>query len=162
MKKLNQGFTLMEVLVVSGIMALFALTIVSVFLSTIRGGTKAQLLQVLHQDGDFALERMAAMVRNSLKVDCSSGFIITNLDGLTTTLTIEPDDSINKIASNSSEFLTGAIANVSGLTFTCYDGYLGNQVVTMSFTMTAGEQAGAQAQEKFTQDFATSVSTRQY
>jgi len=157
----NKGFTLMEVLVVAGIMALFALTVVSVFLSTLRGGSKAQLLQILHQDGDFALERMVAMVRNSLEADCSSDLTITNSDGLTTDFTMETDNSVVKIASNSSEFLTGEVADVSFLSFNCYDGYLGNQVVTISFTMTAGK-ATDQAQEKFTQDFATSVATRQY
>ena len=146
---------------VAGIMALFALTIVSVFLSTLRGGSKAQLLQILHQDGDFALERMVVMVRNSLEADCSSDLTITNSDGLTTSFTLETDNSVDKIASNSSEFLTGEVANVSLLSFSCYDGYLGNQVVTISFTMTAGK-ATDQAQEKFTQGFATSVSTRQY
>jgi len=163
--KKNTGFTLMEVLVVSGIMALFALTVISVFLSTIRGGTKAQLLQSVHQDGDFALERMAAMIRNGSEADCLGDFTITNPDGRTTTFTRVEDDSIYRIASNSSQFLTGKVAEIAeaaDLSFTCYDGYLGNQVVTIRFTLTAGQEAGAQVQEKLTQGFATSVATRQY
>jgi type II secretory pathway pseudopilin PulG len=158
----SDGFTLMEILVVSGIMALFALTVISVFLSTIRGGMKAQLLQAVHQDGDFALKRMAAMIRNGSEADCLGDFTITNPDGGTTAFTRVEDDSIYRIASNSSQFLTGKTAEVTDLSFTCYDGYLGNQVVTMRFTLTAGQEAGAQVQEKLTQGFATSVATRQY
>jgi prepilin-type N-terminal cleavage/methylation domain-containing protein len=161
-KMKNKGFTLMEVLVVSGIMTLFALTVISVFLSTVRGGSKAQLVQVVHQDGDFALKRMAAMIRNGLEADCIGDFTITNSDGGMSSFTLVEDDSINRIASNSSEFLTGKVAKTSDLSFTCYDGYLGNQVVTIKFTLTAGGEAGAQLQEKLVQEFATSVATRHY
>ena len=68
----------------------------------------------------------------------------------------------NRIASNSSQFLTSTTHQVSNLLFTCYDGDLGSQVVPIEFTITAGGETGAQTQEKFTQDFATSVSTRVY
>jgi len=161
-KMKNKGFTLMEVLVVSGIMALFALTVISVFLSTVRGGTKAQLLQVVHQDGDFALSRMAVMIRNGSDADCSGAFTIINSDGGISSFTLVENDSINRIASNSSEFLTGKVAETSGLSFTCYESYLGNQVVTIRFTLTAGGEVGAQLQEKVVQTFSTSVATRQY
>ena len=161
-KMKNKGFTLIEMLVVSGIMALFALTVVSVFLSTVRGGSKAQLLQVVHRDGDFALARMAAMIRNGSEADCSGAFTIINPDGGISSFTLVEDDSINRIASNSSEFLTGKVAKTSGLSFSCYEGDLGNQVVTIRFTLTAGGEVGAQLQEKVVQNFSTSVATRQY
>ena len=158
----NRGFTLMEVLVVSGLMALFAITVISVFLSTLRGGSKAQLLQAVHQDGDFALKRMAAMIRNSTGVDCSGDFTITNVDGGSSVFSLELDDSKDRIASNSSQWLTGKIAEAKDLSFSCYDSYLGSQVVTIRFSLTASPGTGAQVQEVWMQEFATSVSTRQY
>ena len=164
---LKKGFTMIEVVTVSGIMALFALTTISLLLSTIRGGTKSQLVQHFRQDGEFALNTMVRMVRNSIEANCYADFTITNPDGLTTTFSlIEYDlgdgDSINRIASNSSDFLTGVRADVSDLNFSCYQTDLGNQVVTIAFTLSAGQESGAQSQEKLTQTFATSTSTRQY
>jgi len=167
MKKTNKdrtyhkGFTLVELLVVVGIMALFSLTLVSVFLATIRGGNKSQLLQSLHQEGDYALKTMSRMIRGAEVVDCSADFTITNDDGGTTVFSQVTDDDTEKIASNSSKFLTGTVSNVSDLSFTCYESFLGNQVVTIGFTLTAGG-AASQVQEKFTQDFSTSVATRNY
>ena len=155
----EQGFTLIELLVVVGIMALFSLTLVSVFLATIRGGNKSQLLQSLHQEGDYALKIMSRMIRAAELVDCGVDFTITNDDGGTTIFSQVTDESTEKIASNAAKFLTGTVSSVSDLAFTCYSSNLGNQVVTISFTLTAGN-ASSQIQEKFTQDFSTSVATR--
>jgi len=159
----RQGYTLIEVMTVSGIMALLALTLISIFLATIRGGTKAQVVQQVHQNGDFALRTMARMVRVSDEVSsCGTSATLLNVDGETTLFSLEEDEGIDRIASNSSQFLTGLAAEASDLDFTCYDGDIGNQIVTIRFTLTAGGEDGSQVQEKLTQDFATSVSTRQY
>jgi prepilin-type N-terminal cleavage/methylation domain-containing protein len=152
MVKINKsGFTLIEVLTVSGIMALFSLTLIAIFLSTFRGGTKSQIIQQLHQDGDFALKSMTREIRKATT-------IITCDFGLTELNLLLPDNSEinywlsdNRVASNSA-FLTGGIGLVSNLTFDCLSGQLGNQIVTISFILT---------NEQWTQNFATSVATRQ-
>ncbi|MFC1627385.1 PilW family protein [Patescibacteria group bacterium] len=160
--KNNQGYTLIEVLVVTSIMALFSLTLIAVFLATVRGGVKSQKLQMVHQDGDFALETMARTIRQSKEVDCGVDFTTTAEDGTATIFSLVDDGGVMKVASNLTEFLTGDVAQASGLSFTCYEGDTGNQVVTISFTLTGGDEVGAQVQEKITQGFATSVSTRTY
>ncbi len=164
MGKINsKGYTLIEVMTVAGVMALFSLTIISIFLATIRGGTKAQTVQQVHQNGDFALKAMARMIRSANEVsNCGTEIDIINQDGGLTEFDLVEDDGVNRIASNASQFLTGGNIEASDLAFTCYDGDLGNQVVTIRFNLEAGAEEGSQVQEKFNQDFASSVSTRQY
>lgn len=159
--KIASGFTLIEVLTVSGIMALFSLTLIGIFLATIRGGTKAQLISSVHQEGDFALKSMTKMIRESSSIDCTGDFTVTAQDGYNTVFSLV-DDGHTKIASNSSQFLTSNLAEASALNFLCYEGATGMQIVTVSFTLTVGEVENVKVSEKVTQSFATSVSTRQY
>ena len=155
------GFTLIEMITVSGLMALFSLTIISVFLATLRGGNKAQLTQRVHQDGDYALNTMAATIRNSTVVVCGSTIAVTMPEGTIIRFSAVENNGVTRVASDSSRFLTGIITDVSDFSASCVAGYLGNQVVTLQFTLTAVAPAQAQAQEQLIQDFATSVSTRQ-
>lgn len=156
-----KGFTLIEIVVVAGIMALFSLTLISVFLATIRSGSKAQLLQVGHQEGDFALKQMASVIREAKTVDCQSDSVtVTTILGSQINFALQTDGEIPRIASDSSRFLTGTATRASNLSFICYPGQLGNQVVTINFELNS--QPGGQVQESFSQQFATSVSTRQY
>lgn len=155
-----KGFTLIELLAVTGIMALLALTIVSIFLATLRGGTKAQLIQRLHQDGDYALKTIASTIKNGSAVTCGADLLVDTPEGAVITFSVVDDNGVSRIASDSSRFLTGTLATVSNFSANCYESYLGNQVVSLSFTMTAGQQAAAQIQEQFTKNFATSASTR--
>lgn len=140
-------------------MALFSITLISVFLATIRGGTKSQLVQNIHQEGDFALKKMADTIRSAVSVDCGGNEISVNtISGSTVVFSL----SGTRVASDSSKFLTGTLAEAKNLSFTCYDGVLGNQVVTLALDLETANQAAAQAQEKVSENFATSVSTRQY
>ncbi|MEA3355286.1 MAG: type II secretion system protein [Patescibacteria group bacterium] len=158
MKKTN-GYTMIEILTVSGIMALFSLTLIGIFLATIRGGTKAQLISGIHQEGDFALKSMTKMIRESKSIDdCSGDLTLTSKDEGLTVFSLVDD----KIASNSTQFLTSSLAEASLLSFSCFEGSTGNQIVTISFTLTAGQDQGSKISEKAVSSFATSVSTRQY
>ena len=155
------GFTLIEIIVVAGIMTLFSLTLISVFLATVRGGSKSQLVQAAHQEGDLAVRRLADAVRSSLGVSCSNDELTVTLpSGADAVYNLVDDSGLSRVASNSSLFLTGTLVEATGLSFSCYQGVLGNQVVTMSLILTAG--ATGQNQEQWQQEFATSVSTRQY
>jgi len=176
---MRKGFTLIEILVVSGIMVMFSLTIVSLFLSTIRGNTKTQVIQKVRQDGDFALKTMTRLIKQAESVavdsDCTGiagdSIVVNDIyDGVATFSLIDYDpgvgeDLIPRIASTSGGtdfFLSGIKVNTSSLNFTCYQRGSGNQIVTISFTLTIGAGAGMQAQEKEEQDFKTSVSLRKY
>jgi len=165
MKK-QDGFTLIEILAVSGILVLLSITIVSLFISILRGGTKAEVVQEIRQGGDFALKAMSQVIRNAQFVavdDCSeagtsgSSIIVVDQSNNPVLFSLESD----RIASDSS-YLTSSRVKASGLSFICYDRDLGNQVVTVSFSLSLGEEPGAKAQEKQTEEFKTSVSLRRY
>lgn len=163
--KINPGFTLIEVLAVSGIMALFSITLISILMASFRGGTKSQLLQRIRQDGDYVLTSMSREIKKAKTIDniadCVSVSGATELQlTLVDTSTINYSLSGTQIASDSS-FLTGTAGQAENLNFRCYVGQTGNQIVTISFTLAAGE-AASQAQEKLIQNFATSVSTREH
>lgn len=163
MSKNNRGFTLIEIVVVAGIMALFSLTLISVFLATVRSGSKAQLLQAGHQEGDFALRQMADAVRRAKAVSCNGDSItVTTASGSEIVFSPVEDNGITRVASDSSRWLTGKLAEATNLSFVCYPGKLGNQVVTLTLELNARPAGGGQVHEQFVQEFATSVSTRQY
>lgn len=150
------GFTLIEVITVSGIMALFSISLISVFMATFRGGSKSQLIQRIRQDGDYALSSMSREIKKTTKIDsCGADLQLTLADGSLIKYWLSAD----RIASDSS-FLTGTAGKAENLNFICVVGETGNQIVTVSFTLTGGE-AASQAQEKLSQEFATSISTRQ-
>ena len=151
------GFTLIEVITVSGIMALFSITLISVFMASFRGGTKSQLIQRIRQDGDYALVSMSREIKKAAKIDnCGADLQLILVDGSLVNYSL----SSGRIASDSS-YLTGNAATVENLIFGCDEGETGNQIVTISFTLTGGN-VSSQAQEKLSQGFATSVSTREH
>ena len=159
------GFTLIEVITVSGIMALFSITLISVFMASFRGGTKSQLLQRIRQDGDYVLTSMSREIKKAKTIDnitdCeepagAAELELTLVDGSSITYSLSSD----KIASDSS-FLTGTAGKAENLNFRCYVVRPGKQIVTISFTLTGGN-VSSQAQEKLSQGFATSVSTREH
>jgi type II secretory pathway pseudopilin PulG len=159
----NSGFTLIEIVVVAGIMALFSITLISVFLATVRGGNKSLLIQTVHQEGDFVLKTIRNTIRAAESVTCSgTSADITTLTGSVINFSLVDDNGVNRIASDSSTFLTGNKASVTALTFDCYSGLLNNQVVTISLELSVAPAGGGQIQEKTVQTFATSVSTRQH
>jgi len=165
MGKIN-GFSLIETLVSVSIMALLSLTLIAIFLATIKGGIKAQKVQMVHQQGDFALSVMSKTARNSQTADCGEEgtYLLLKTDLGNVAYSVGSDESVDRIASNSGEFLTSNLVNVEDLSFICHGGDLGNQVVTISFDLVAGYPAsyGGQAQDWVRQNFATSVSTRRY
>lgn len=68
MRNKNDGFTLVEIIIVLAIMAVLGIILTQIFFSTIRGGSKAQVLSVVKQNGQAALEAMDKTIRNADKV----------------------------------------------------------------------------------------------
>lgn len=68
MKK--NGFTLIEVLIVLGILSILSVIFVEIFFRTLRGGNQAQILGVVKQNGQAALETMDKIIRSSDEVVC--------------------------------------------------------------------------------------------
>lgn len=66
----RSGFTLVELLIVLALVSILSVVFVEIFFRTLRGGNKAQIVGVLKQNGQVALETMDKIIRNSDKVIC--------------------------------------------------------------------------------------------
>ncbi|MEK7617289.1 MAG: type II secretion system protein [Patescibacteria group bacterium] len=69
MIKIN-GFTLVELLVVIGVLGFLGGIILMVFTNSLRGSNKSQILSVIKQNGQSVLETMDKTIRNSDRVVC--------------------------------------------------------------------------------------------
>ncbi|MBI5448716.1 prepilin-type N-terminal cleavage/methylation domain-containing protein [Candidatus Gottesmanbacteria bacterium] len=133
----KQGFTLLEIMVSIGIVAVVGVLISQVFFTTTRSNAKSEVLKNVKQNGDFSLERIYQLVRNATEVTStcaeggtsSSSITLTNPDGESTSLGCLLDGTVTRIASvsaSTTEYLTdsaltlgGADCNASSLTFVC-------------------------------------------
>jgi len=70
------GFTLVEILVVVGILGIIAVVASTIFFTTIRSSSKTKTLTKVKENGDYALSVMERLIRDSEEV-------ITNSDNQT-------------------------------------------------------------------------------
>lgn len=86
MKKKN-AFTLVEVVIVLSILSILSVIFVEIFFRSLRGANKAQIVGVVKQNGQVALETMDKLIRNSDKVVCIniSGDTLVIRKGVTAT-----------------------------------------------------------------------------
>lgn len=121
------GFTLLETLIAISIAATVGILVTQVFFTTTRTNTKAELIKDLRQSGQYAVDIMERMIRNSLSVESpclSTGSTLTSLqivnpDGGATTFECKTDgQGVTRIASTSaagvSQYLTGGSVTIGG------------------------------------------------
>lgn len=171
--KNNQtGFTLFEVLMVIFLFTIIALVTTNLFFSILKSTSKAELEKEVKQNGDFAMNVMERMIRNSRQVtDCpnpSGSLQIQNPDGLLTTLQCFEDEGSAKIASvsgSTQQFLTGknvilgSNCALSTLSFSCRAGP--PKRITISFTLTQ-KGTSSRPEEQARVSFQTTVNLRNY
>ena len=138
------GFTVIELLVVSGIISLMTVVIAQVFFTTIRTNTKSEVLREVKQTGDRTLDTMTRMIQNasSIIINVSScpekgepsviinELTLVNADGGNTTFTCDASSGIARIASASgslSTYLTGSTVTLldTAKTVSCSSGSTG-------------------------------------
>ena len=135
MKK--QGFTLLEIMVSIGIVAIMGVLISQVFFTTTRSNAKAEVLKNVKQNGDFAAELMGRMIRNAnaITTTCAdtgsttTSITLTNPNGGSTAFGCILDGTVMRIASTSAgrtDYLTdsgltlgGVDCNGASLSFVC-------------------------------------------
>jgi prepilin-type N-terminal cleavage/methylation domain-containing protein len=116
--KLERGYTLLELAVATVILGIVVVTAVSLFFSSIRGGGRVEVGSLVKQNGEFALNVMEQLIRNSRGiVSCSSSEIsLTAADGENLIFSYDADGGY--LASNGAR-LTSAETVVSSCAFSC-------------------------------------------
>jgi len=162
----NSGFTLVEMMVVVGILGIVTITGSTMFFSILRGSTKARVTQLAKQNGDYAISVMGRMIRNA------RGLLSPTADSVTSSITIKnPDGGITVFSCNSSTIASNGasligsgfkISDCSGV----FDVKVGSEgikpsVVKINFDL---KQAGAESrvEEQALINFQTTVTLRNY
>lgn len=168
-KKLSakSGFTLIETLVVIGVLAIVVVVGSTSFFSLLKSSTKTKTINAVKQNGDYAMGVMAKMIRNAR-------YIEENTDGQTcepdmTKIKIKnPDmDSTefacdgDAISSNSATIISNQVKLESdSCFFDCQEGSsLHPDVVTINFTLRQAQEI-TRPEEEASIDFTTTISLR--
>lgn len=173
---MNRGFTLIEIVITVGIVAIMSIVLTQVFISTLVTNTKNEVVREVKQNGDFVLDNMVRLLQNSRKVvttcdltgTTSSTLSILNPDGGTTTFECRSDSGVLRIASTSANVpaylstsnvtLTGANCDAA-ISFTCSAAPDGTQSVKVSFTI-AQKGSSPKSYEKDSSTFGTTITLR--
>ncbi|MFZ5366307.1 MAG: PilW family protein [Patescibacteria group bacterium] len=164
MKRQN-GFTLVEILVVVFLLGIIVIVGSNLFFSILKGASKAEIEKEVKQNGDYAMNVMERMVRNAQE-------ILQNSDGQTCESSMNkikiknPDGGETEFAftgtriASSGAYLTSENTALFSGAFSC-DQTRTPPVVTISFTLS---QAGTKErpEEKAQASFSTTVSLRSY
>lgn len=172
-KRLNKdnGFTLIEIMVVTGMMIVLSVVSVNIFFAILRASIKAEIIKNAKQEGSYALSVMERMIRNARKIngDCASDMTtleILNPDNQVSTFTF----SGNTIASSSGSPTVNLISypndpaknyTISSYGFDCSQNSETSNlpVVTISFSLGKGV-ASLRAEDKVNLNFKTTVTLR--
>lgn len=168
------GYTLVELVVVIGIVVVLLITATSLFYTTLIGGNKTNSAEAVKQAGQYALNQMSYLVYNARKITtnnqaqtCASSMVslgVQNQDLATTVLASQTVSGKIRIASNSGVYLTpGNMTISSGPTFDCTSPGNGSpSTVTISFTLQKGVVGTDKARDIVSIPFTTKVTLRNY
>ncbi len=175
----NLGFTLLEIIIASSIIAIMGVIISQTLSATTKSNSKVEMVKEVKQNGDFALSIMERMIRNSRGItstctdagSAASSLTLNNLDGGTTTVTCLWDGSISRIASSSAsgiDYLTGTNVTLGGtdctsasLVFTCAS--LGSVPNTISIVFQLAQaRVSPSLFEQASESFQSSISIRNH
>jgi len=160
------GYTLIEIIIVVGILGIIAVVGSAMFFSILKSSTKTKTLHLVKQNGDYALSVMVRMIRNARELvsptedSVTSSITIKNPDGGTTIFAC--DSSL--ITSNSASLISSEVkvSDCSNV-FEVKVGKRGIKPaeVKINFSLTPAQE-GTRPEEKVTVDFQTGVILRNY
>ncbi|MFC1653227.1 prepilin-type N-terminal cleavage/methylation domain-containing protein [Patescibacteria group bacterium] len=159
----KKGYTLIELVVVTGIVGVIGVVSVGLFLSTLRGGGKTTGLNDIRGNGDYAITQIERMLRSAIRIEgtCS--------DDMTSISLLNPDGNITvfstvsgRIASNSGYLTSSEVDLASDVDFDCQKLDSGTPAtVSVTFELfkaaTSGVAGGGESVE-----FSTAVQLRTY
>ena len=173
-KKPNFGFTMIEILVVVGILGVIASVGSIMFFTTFRSSTKTKILSTVKQNGDYALSVMGRVIRDSQEVianteipsrTCESGMKkikVKRLNGSEAEFSCVEGPS-GFIASNSAALTSSEVeVKLNSCYFDCTtEGDFYPQNVVISFTLNQATLT-TRLEEQAAIDFRTTVTLRNF
>ncbi|MFH1959029.1 MAG: type II secretion system protein [Patescibacteria group bacterium] len=167
------GFTLIELLIVITLTVIMLLTASTLFMTFLISGAKVNSAQLVKQEGQHALTQIEFLLRNAIEIvpnrfdqQCIANMTeikFRSMDGEETTLSIEDDGGIDKIASNSGIYLTSDAVEIVGgsINFTCtQNNDQSHPHVNFSFTLRKGTLGVDKARDIVEETFTASTTIR--
>ncbi len=158
---IKQGFSLIELTVVIGLMSLLSLAIASIMLTSIASSNRLRTATRTKQAGSYALDQMQSLLRSAKSVvSCSSddsSIQVIGIDGGATTLSTLSDGENTRIASNSG-YLTPEDSDVLQFQLTCDPSDDAPTLVNISFDLE--DTRGAGTTQSPALHFETSINLR--
>lgn len=119
----QKGFTVVEIVIVSGLSIMLMLAMSSLFMTFMVGNATTNMRKTVYFDGSYAINQMSFLIRNAISIDCTSSRVtLTSIDMLET---IFEKDAVSRVASKSAVHLNGSLnltgdeVEVTSLNFTC-------------------------------------------
>jgi len=168
MEMRKNGFTLIEMMIVVGILGIIAVVGSGAFFSILRGSTKTKTLQMVKQNGDYAISVMERMIRNARALTSPTAnstvtsITIKNPDGKETTFSCGGTPAT--IASNGASLLSSEVkvndcSNIFEVTVGQPE--IRPAVVKINFNLSPAV-ASTRPEEQATVNFQTTVTLRNY
>jgi len=170
--KQNFGFTMIEILVVIGILGVIATIGTSMFFTTFRSSTKTKILSTVKQNGDYALSVMERIVRDSQEVIANTEtpsktcevdmkkIKVKRLDG--SEIEFSCEEAANSFIASNSAALTSSEVKLDSCYFDCItEGDFYPQNVVIRFTLSQAT-ATTRSEEQAKVDFRTTITLRNF
>lgn len=125
--KFNFGFTLLEILVSIGILAIISILLSQTFISVTRTNSKGEISREIKQNGDSAIGIMTRLIQNSLTVSSACDAAGTSANTLTI---VNPDGGSSIFSCDAAGSGVTRLASASGETPTTLQ-YLTSPDVTL-------------------------------
>ena len=166
------GFTLIEILVVVGLLAVMAAIGSNMFFTTLRSSNKSKTLTTVKQNGDYALTTIERLIRDSEKVIINSDGSLCvagmnkiktkRLDGSEVEFTCEGEGTANGLIASNSARLISSDVKLDSCSFDCSSqGEFYPQIVAIDFTLSQAAVT-TRPEEQASVNFRTTVTTRNF
>lgn len=163
-----RGFSLIEIIISVGVLAVVGTLLSHVFFTTTRTATKTDRVNDIKENGEFAIEIMTRLIRNAKSIDSSNctgsstnTLLINNPEGTITTFSC-PNNRIASESVSLTEYLTNenVSADCSTLLFTCLSQPGAPPTVNISFSLDQVGPTPIDQFERARRSFQTSVTLR--
>lgn len=160
---IKQGYSLIELTIVVGLVALLGVGISSVVLMSLVTTKRTRNLTHVREVGDYATTQIKQLVRNSKRIEaCDSAnntLTLRNQDGDTTLISTEIVGDYERIASGSGNYITPSDIKVESFSITCLPDDTNPELVKVRFDSQIASET-LKPRENPLINFETSISIR--